>query len=161
MKQYSFRLRIGRGPLVIICIILLMIFVLGYRYFQEMKQLHLQVQTEAQLLSTQAIAKVLHERSDLFFYSSELDSEWIEKSSLNVFHLPSAIDLNGQNNDWNIADSFSHRYSEDSALYAQDSSYSQPLAFDLLLGERAETIYGFVKVEDSKLIFRDPIKYRR
>jgi len=161
MKQYSFRLRIGRGPLVIICIILLMIFVLGYRYFQEMKQLHLQVQTEAQLLSTQAIAKVLHERSDLFFYSSELDSEWIEKSSLNVFHLPSAIDLNGQNNDWNIADSFSHRYSEDSALYTQDSTYSQPLAFDLLLGERAETIYGFVKVEDSKLIFRDPIKYRR
>ena len=161
MKKYSFRFRIGRGPLVIICIILLMIFALGYRYFQEMKQLHLQVQTEAQLLSTQAIARVLHERSDLFFYSSELDSEWIEKSSLNVFHLPSAIDLNGQNNDWNIDGSFSHQYSENSALYAEDSDSSKPLAFDLLLGERSETIYGFINVEDSKLIYRDPLKYRR
>jgi signal transduction histidine kinase len=126
-----------------------------------MKQLHLQVQTEAQLLSTQAIARVLHERSDLFFYSSELDSEWIEKSSLNVFHLPSAIDLNGQNNDWNIDGSFSHQYSENSALYAADSDSSKPLAFDLLLGERSETIYGFINVEDSKLIYRDPLKYRR
>ena len=106
MKASSFRLRIGRGPLVIIGLFLIMIFTLGYRYFQEMKELHLQVQTEAQLLSTQAIAKVLHERSDLFFYSSELDSEWIEKSSLNVFHLRAPITLNGDKDDWEITDDF-------------------------------------------------------
>ncbi|MDP7561638.1 MAG: ATP-binding protein [Methylococcales bacterium] len=161
MNNTSFRLRIGRGPLVIITLFLIMIFTLGYRYFQEMKQLHLQVQTEAQLLSTQAIAKVLHERSDLFFYSSELDSEWIEKSSLNVFHLRAPITLNGYKGDWDITDNFFHRYSQDSALYAENSSFSQPLAFNLLLGERAESLYGFVAVEDSQLVFRDPLKYRR
>jgi signal transduction histidine kinase len=46
-------------------------------------------------------------------------------------------------------------------LYEEDSDSSKPLAFDLLLGERSETIYGFINVEDSKLIYRDPLKYRR
>lgn len=161
MKKTSFRLRIGRGPLVIISLFLIMTFILGYRYFQEMKQLHLQVQTEAQLLSAQAIAKVLHERSDLFFYSSELDSEWIEKSSLNVFHLRAPVTVNGHKDDWEITDNFLNRYSQDSALYDEESNYSQPFAFNLLLGERAESLYGFVVVEDSQLVFRDPLKYRR
>ena len=161
MKKTSFRLRIGRGPLVIISLFLIMTFILGYRYFQEMKQLHLQVQTEAQLLSAQAIAKVLHERSDLFFYSSELDSEWIEKSSLNVFHLRTPVPLNGYKDDWEITDNFLNRYSQNSTLYDEESNSSQSLAFNLLLGERAESLYGFVAVEDSQLVFRDPLKYRR
>ena len=161
MKKTSFRLRIGRGPLVIISLFLIMTFILGYRYFQEMKQLHLQVQTEAQLLSAQAIAKVLHERSDLFFYSSELDSEWIEKSSLNVFHLRTPVTLNGYKDDWEITDNFLNRYSQNSTLYDEESNSSQSLAFNLLLGERAESLYGFVAVEDSQLVFRDPLKYRR
>lgn len=161
MKKTSFRLRIGRGPLVIISLFLIMTFILGYRYFQEMKQLHLQVQTEAQLLSAQAIAKVLHERSDLFFYSSELDSEWIEKSSLNVFHLRTPVTLNGYKDDWEITDNFLNRYSQNSTLYDEESNSSQSLAFNLLLGERADSLYGFVAVEDSQLVFRDPLKYRR
>ncbi len=129
---------------------------LGNRYMDEMKEFLVQGQGDAQLLAAQAIATVLHNRSDLFNVSNEPSNSLIEESSLYVYPLDQRIVLDGYGSDWNLLLSQKREFGPESLIYDRTAGSVTPVAFGLLLGEYNKHIYGLVSVNDDSIVYRHP-----
>ena len=133
---------------------------LGNRYMDEMKEFLVQGQGDAQLLAAQAIATVLHNRSDLFNVSNVPSNSLIEASSLYVYPLDQRIVLDGYGSDWNLLLSQKREFGAESLVYDRTAGSVSPASFGLLLGEYNKHLYGLVSVTDSSLVYRHP-QYKR
>ena len=88
------------GHLIIISLLLLVIPWLGYQYLVEMKDFLLKGQEKAQLLATQAIATVLHDRNDLFDLAENIPTSLVEQGSVYAYPLDVPIQIDGYLGDW-------------------------------------------------------------
>jgi len=153
------RLGLG-GRLLLFSSVLLAIPWLGYRYIGEMKEFLLNGQQEAQLLAVRAVATVLHDRSDLFEPDAGPLKPSLEQNALYVYPLQTPIELDGYATDWEPLLARSKPYGEESALFKRHDRLSVSPFFSLLLGERDDTIYGLLRVQDRQLVYRHP-SYQR
>ncbi|MCK5263694.1 MAG: hypothetical protein KAJ92_08395, partial [Gammaproteobacteria bacterium] len=129
---------------------------LGNRYMDEMKEFLVQGQGDAQLLAAQAIATVLHNRSDLFNVSNVPSSSIIEASSLYVYPLDQRIVLDGYGSDWNLLLSQKRGFGAESLVYDRTAGSVSPATFGLLLGEYNKHLYGLISVNDASVVYRHP-----
>ncbi len=129
---------------------------LGNRYMDEMKEFLVQGQGDAQLLAAQAIATVLHNRSDLFNVSNVPSSSLIEASSLYVYPLDQRIVLDGYGSDWNLLLSQKREFGAESLVYDRTAGSVSPATFGLLLGEYNKHLYGLISVKDASVVYRHP-----
>ena len=129
---------------------------LGNRYMNEMKEFLVQGQGDAQLLAAQAIATVLHNRSDLFNVSNVPSSSIIEASSLYVYPLDQRIVLDGYGSDWNLLLSQKRGFGAESLVYDRTAGSVSPATFGLLLGEYNKHLYGLISVNDASVVYRHP-----
>ena len=153
------RLGLG-GRLLLFSSVLLAIPWLGYRYIGEMKEFLLNGQQEAQLLAVRAVATVLHDRSDLFEPAASPVQPSLEQNALYVYPLETSIELDGYATDWGGLLARSKPYGEESTLFKRRDQLPVSPFFSLLLGERADTIYGLLRVKDRQLVYRHP-RYQR
>jgi len=153
------RLGLG-GRLLLFSSVLLAIPWLGYRYIGEMKEFLLNGQQEAQLLAVRAVATVLHDRSDLFELTADPLKPSLEQNALYVYPLETSIELDGYATDWGPLLARSKPYGAESTLFKRHDRLPVSPFFTLLLGERAGTIYGFLRVKDERLVYRHP-RYQR
>ncbi|MEA2094608.1 MAG: ATP-binding protein [Pseudomonadota bacterium] len=152
-------LRLGT-QLLLFSSVLLALPWLGYRYLEEVKSFLLQGQEEAQLLAAQAMATVLHDRSDLFEPGDSPVDALLEESALYVYPLESPIQLDGYASDWGIPGARQKTYGAESRLHSGSGEPGAALSFGLVLGERGAYLYGFLRVDDQQLVYRHP-RYRR
>lgn len=129
---------------------------LGNRYMNEMKEFLVQGQGDAQLLAAQAIATVLHNRSDLFNVSNVPSDSLIEASSLYVYPLDQRIVLDGFGSDWNLLLSQKREFGAESLVYDRTAGSVPAATFGLLLGAYNKHLYGLVSVNDASLVYRHP-----
>ena len=129
---------------------------LGNRYMDEMKEFLVQGQGDAQLLAAQAIATVLHNRSDLFNVSNMPSNSLVEASSLYVYPLDQRIVLDGFGSDWNLLLSQKREFGAESLIYDRTAGSVSPATFGLLLGEYNKHLYGLISVNDASLVYRHP-----
>ena len=129
---------------------------LGNRYMNEMKEFLVQGQGDAQLLAAQAIATVLHNRSDLFNVSNLPSDSLIEASSLYVYPLDQRIVLDGFGSDWNLLLSQKREFGAESLVYDRTAGSVPAATFGLLLGAYNKHLYGLVSVNDASLVYRHP-----
>ncbi|MCW8831292.1 MAG: hypothetical protein OQK32_07215, partial [Gammaproteobacteria bacterium] len=129
---------------------------LGNRYMDEMSEFLVQGQGDAQLLAAQAIATVLHNRSDLFNVSNIPGDSLIESSSLYVYPLDQRIVLDGYGSDWNLLLSQKRRFGAESLVYDRTAGSVSPASFDLLLGEYNKQLYALLSISDPGLVYRHP-----
>ena len=149
------RLGLG-GRLLLFSSVLLAIPWLGYRYIGEMKEFLLDGQQEAQLLAVRAVATVLHDRSDLFDTAAGPLQPALEQNALYVYPLETSIELDGYATDWGHLPARSKAYGEDSTLFNRNGRLAVSPLFTLVLGERDDTIFGFLRVKDRQLVYRHP-----
>ncbi len=148
------------GRLLLFSTVLLAIPWLGYRYIGEMKEFLLDGQREAQLLAVGAVATVLHDRADLFEPADSPSEPVLEQNALYVYPLQTAIELDGYATDWGELLARSTPYGEKSTLFKRHAALPVSPYFTLVLGERADTLYGFLRVNDGRLVYRHP-SYQR
>ena len=149
-----------RGRLIIISLLLLVIPWLGYQYLVEMKDFLLKGQEKAQLLATQAIATVLHDRDDLFDLSENIPASIIEKGSVYAYPLDAPIQVDGYLTDWKDLLPHANHYAEESILSAVNANDTDLPRFSLLLGIQQRFLYGVIQVSDKHIVYRHP-GYRR
>ncbi len=152
------RLSIG-GRLLLFSSVLLAIPWLGYRYIEEMKQFLLQGQEDAQKLAARAVATVLHDRPEWFDLSGTADDHWLAQNALYAYPLTSSIQIDGYAGDWGHVLERSTRYGPESTVYTRTDELAASVAFDLVLGEHGEFLYGLVRVVDPQRVYRHP-RYR-
>ena len=149
-----------RGRLIIISLLLLVIPWLGYQYLVEMKDFLLKGQENAQLLATQAIATVLHDRNDLFDLSGNIPASIVEQGSVYAYPLEVPIQVDGYLTDWQDLLPHANYYAEESIISSGDASQTDLPKFSLLLGIQQRFLYGVIQVSDNKIVYRHP-GYRR
>ncbi len=152
------RFSIG-GRLLLFSSVLLAIPWLGYRYIEEMKEFLLRGQEEAQTLAVRAAATVLHDRPEWFDLTGSADDPWLGQNALYAFPIKSSIQIDGFAGDWGGVRGRSMRYGPESTVYARSGELAASVAFDLVMGERGDFIYGFVSVRDAQRVYRHP-RYR-
>jgi signal transduction histidine kinase len=133
---------------------------LGYRYIDQMKDFLLQGQEDAQLLSAQALATVLHGRSELFYPVDSPVDVAMETNALYVYPLDNLIEVDGYASDWDLLQQQAKIFDDESLIYERTDDAVQPVSFDLLLGEYRKYVYALVRVKDQHIVYRHP-KYRR
>lgn len=149
-----------RGRLIIISLLLLVIPWLGYQYLVEMKDFLLKGQEKAQLLATQAIATVLHDRNDLFDPAEDIPAPLVEQGSVYAYPLDAPIQVDGYLSDWEHLLPQANRYAEESIISVRNGNTTDLPEFSLLLGIHQRYLYGVIQVSDHTLIYRHP-GYRR
>ncbi len=150
----------GARVLVFSSLFLFALLWLGFRYIDQMKDFLLQGQEDAQLLSAQALATVLHGRTELFYpLQQPLDSA-IEESALYVYRLDSPIEIDAYSGDWGGLKQQAKRFDDDSLIYVRRDDSAPSVSFSLLLGEYGKYIYALVQVSDPHIVYRHP-RYRR
>lgn len=129
---------------------------LAYRYMDEMKEFLVTGQGDAQLLAAQAIASVLHNRSDLFDVSTVPTSALVEENALYVYPLNAGIVIDGYGSDWEALLSQKKHFGRESLIYDRTAGSAAAISFDLLLGEYDTYLYGLISVKDSTVVYRHP-----
>ncbi len=129
---------------------------LGYRYIEEMKQFLLQGQEEAQTLAVRAVATVLHDRPEWFDVTESAGDTWLAQNALYAYPIDSSIQIDGYASDWGKVLERKKHYGPESTVYTRSGELAGSVAFDLVLGERGEFIYGFVRVTDAQRVYRHP-----
>ncbi|MEM6708133.1 MAG: ATP-binding protein [Pseudomonadota bacterium] len=147
--------RFGKGPrlgtkIMLLGLTLLVIPYFSYRQLVEMERLLIQGQSHAQLLTAEGISTLFNGREDLF---NNLPVSTSDYEALYAHSLQESIRLDGRVDDWGapLVDKF---------IGFRDSNGADEPAFELLLGERNEQLYLFVRVVDDRLVFRDPDRLR-
>jgi len=141
-----------RGPrlgtkLLLWGLVLIIVPWLSYRQLLGMEQLLIQGQSQAQLLTAEGISTLFNGRDDLF---SDLPVSIQDYESLYARPLQSPIRIDGRVSDWGqITDRFL-KFGVDAAGAVQDGG------FELVLGERAGQLYGFMQIRDDVRIYRNP-----
>ena len=148
------------GSLIVISLLLLVIPWLGYQYLAEMKEFLLKGQEKAQLLAAQAVATVLHDRSDLFDPSENIPTSIVEQGSVYAYPLEVSIHVDGYLSDWQNLLPHANHYAEESIMSAHNTDQTDLPKFSLLLGINQSFLYGVVQVSDHNIVYRHP-RYRR
>lgn len=128
---------------------------LGYEYLQDLRNFLLKGQEHAQLLSAQGIASFLKDRDDLFA-TPESQAKLDEQDTLFVFPLNYFIQVDGYKSDWGEIIGYSQHYGADYLIEGEGHYNPQSFAFDLVLGQRSDRIYGYLQVLDDNLAYREP-----
>ena len=149
-----------RGHLIVISLLLLLIPSLGYQYLVEMKDFLLKGQEKAQLLATQAIATVLHDRSDLFDLAENIPTSLVEQGSVYAYPLDVPIQIDGYLDDWKDLLSHANHYAKESIISLRKENVADLPNFSLLLGVQQDYLYGVIQVSDKTIVYRHP-GYRR
>lgn len=155
-KKTGRRLSLGMQIIAFSSLFLLALPWLGYRYMDEMKEFLVKGQGDAQLLAAQAIASVLHNRSDLFDVSAVPSSALVEESSLYVYPLDAGIVVDGYGSDWESLLSQKKQFGPESLVYDRTAGAASPISFGLLLGEHNRYLYGLISVTDRTVVYRHP-----
>jgi signal transduction histidine kinase len=149
-----------RGHIIIISLLLLVIPWLGYQYLVEMKDFLLKGQEKAQLLATQAIATVLHDRNDLFDPTENIPASLVEQGSVYAYPLDVPIQIDGYLTDWEDLLPHANHYAKESIISVRSGEVTDLPEFSLLLGIQQHYLYGVIQVSDKHLVYRHP-GYRR
>lgn len=153
----------GRGPrlstkLMLLGLALLIVPWFSFRHLVQMESFLIQGQSQAQLLTAEGISTLLNGREDLF---NDLPLSLDGFEALYAHPLPGPIRIDGREGDWAaLADRWQvfGAGSEPRRITARDSSIDTlpDGAFHLLLGERGNQLYAFLRVRDKSLVWRNP-----
>ena len=155
-KKVRRRLSLGMQIIAFSSVFLLALPWLGVRYMDEMTEFLVKGQGDAQLLAAQAIASVLHNRSDLFNVADLPSNALVEESSLYVYPLDAGIVIDGYGSDWESLLSQQKQFGRESLIYDRTAGSATAISFGLLLGEHNQYLYGFISVSDSTVVYRHP-----
>lgn len=140
-----------RGPrlgtkLALMGLALLVVPWFSYLQLVEMERLLIQGQSQAQLLTAEGISTLFNGREDLF---NDLPVALEDFEPLYAQPLENTIRLDGSADDWGQTDDRDY-------LQFGSSSGDQDADFTLMLGERSDYLYAHMRVQDSRLVYRDP-----
>ena len=140
-----------RGPrlgtkLALMGLALLIVPWFSYRQLVEMERLLVQGQSQAQLLTAEGISTLFNGRDDLF---NDLPLNLEDFQPLYAQPLINVIRLDAQIDDWGDAN-------EQQYLTFGSLDGDQDSDFALLLGERADYLYVYMRIQDQSVIYRDP-----
>lgn len=146
----AFRLNF-RGPrlgtkLALMGLALLVVPWFSYLQLVEMERLLIQGQSQAQLLTAEGISTLFNGREDLF---NDLPVALEDFEPLYAQPLENTIRLDGSADDWGQTDDRNY-------LQFGTSSGDQDADFALMLGERSDYLYAHMRVQDNRLVYRDP-----
>lgn len=147
--------RFTKGPrlgtkIMLLGLTLLVIPYFSYRQLVEMERLLIQGQSHAQLLTAEGISTLFNGREDLF---NDLPVSSSDYEALYAHSLPQPVRLDGRADDWglSLADKF--------IRFAPSSGDPEP-SFELLLGERRGQLHLFIRIQDDRIVYRDPDRLR-
>ena len=140
-----------RGPrlgtkLALMGLALLVVPWFSYLQLVEMERLLIQGQSQAQLLTAEGISTLFNGREDLF---NDLPVALEDFEPLYAQPLENTIRLDGSADDWGQTDDRNY-------LQFGTSSRDQDADFALMLGERSDYLYAHMRVQDNRLVYRDP-----
>ncbi len=140
-----------RGPrlgtkLALMGLALLVVPWFSYLQLVEMERLLIQGQSQAQLLTAEGISTLFNGREDLF---NDLPVALEDFEPLYAQPLGNTIRLDGSADDWGQTDDRNY-------LQFGTSSGDQDSDFALMLGERSDYLYAHMRVQDNRLVYRDP-----
>ena len=140
-----------RGPrlgtkLTLMGLALLVLPWFSYLQLVEMERLLVQGQSQAQLLTAEGISTLFNGREDLF---NDLPVALEDFEPLYAQPLQNTVRLDGQNDDWGD-DAEADFLNFGSVAGTSDSDFS------LLLGERTDYLYVYLRIQDTSLTPRDP-----
>ena len=140
-----------RGPrlgtkLALMGLALLVVPWFSYLQLVEMERLLIQGQSQAQLLTAEGISTLFNGREDLF---NDLPVALEDFEPLYAQPLENTIRLDGSADDWDQTDDRNY-------LQFGTSSGDQDADFTLMLGERSDYLYAHMRVQDNRLVYRDP-----
>ena len=152
-----------RGPrlstkLMLLGLALLIIPWFSFRHLASMEMFLIQGQAQAQQLTAEGISTLLNGREDLF---DDLPLSLDGYQALYAHPLPNPVRIDGRDNDWSALHDRAQVFGTDTGTRRFDT---RPLAmqelpegaFQLLLGERGNQLYAFVRVRDESTVWRDP-----
>jgi two-component system, OmpR family, sensor histidine kinase ChvG len=150
-----------RSKLVLFSSFLLVLPWLGYQYILEMEQYLNRAQEQVVLSTAQALAIALGERTELFHSSLNAANSG---SSLYVYPVAHKLSVTDDTlADWREYQQYEQRYAEGSSSpnpaneltsFRTEGTEGDPLAFMLLLGESTNSIFMYVRVQDTFPVFR-------
>jgi signal transduction histidine kinase len=111
-----------------------------------MERLLIQGQSQAQLLTAEGISTLFNGREDLF---NDLPVALEDFEPLYAQPLENTIRLDASADDWGQTDDRNY-------LQFGTSSGNQDADFTLMLGERSDYLYAHMRVQDNRLVYRDP-----
>ena len=140
-----------RGPrlgtkLALMGLALLIVPWFSYRQLVEMERLLVQGQSQAQLLTAEGISTLFNGRDDLF---NDLPLNLDDFEPLYAQPLTNNIRLDAEIDDWGPSAQLQY-------LHFGSPDRNQDADFTLLLGERADYLYVYMRIQDPSLIYRDP-----
>jgi len=124
----------------------------SYRQLVAMEDLLIKGQLNTQLLTAEAISTVFNGRDELFS-NLPISSEYYE--ALYAYPVAANARLDGSVEDW--GEGF-----EDRLLQFGDDRQKRPQdgTFELVLGEKADQLWGFMRVTDDARLYRDATTLR-
>ena len=140
-----------RGPrlgtkLAVMGLALLVVPWFSYQQLVEMERLLVQGQSQAQLLTAEGISTLFNGRDDLF---NDLPLNLEDFEPLYAQPLTGNIRLDGQTEDWGASDQLQY-------LAFGSPEGTADADFELLLGERDDYLYVFMRIRDQSVVYRDP-----
>ena len=140
-----------RGPrlgtkLAVMGLALLVVPWFSYQQLVEMERLLVQGQSQAQLLTAEGISTLFNGRDDLF---NDLPLNLEDFEPLYAQPLTGNIRLDGQTEDWGSSDQLQY-------LAFGSPEGTADADFELLLGERDDYLYVFMRIRDQSVVYRDP-----
>jgi len=117
----------------------------SYLQLVEMERLLVQGQSQAQLLTAEGISTLFNGREDLF---NDLPVALEDFEPLYAQSLENTIRLDGDVEDWG--------QETDLEYLTFGSGNWQDSDFRLLLGERSDFLYVYMRISDDQLVYRDP-----
>ena len=144
-----------RGPrlrfkLMLLATALLIVPWLAYLQLVEMERLLIRGQQNAQLLIARGISTALDNRTDIF---DDLSVQFDEFEPLIVHPLKSPIRLDGRSEDWvPEVDSIAQEFPNTGTT----GSTREDGTFELALGQHAEQLHLYMRVQDPDQIYRGP-----
>jgi dedicated sortase system histidine kinase len=156
-QRYSISIR---AKLLVASLAFLLIPWLGYTYVKDMKSFLLQGQANALLLTSRAIATVLHEHDEFFSPFTGVEKYIGRDLDQFAYPAPNLIRLDGRVNDWGELLENAKRYTTDGQLHCTASHQPSSLSYRHLLAYHGPYIYALFIVDDDSLVSRDN-RYRR
>ena len=141
-----------RGPrlgtkLALLGLLLLGIPWFSYRQLVGMETLLIQGQSNAQLLTAEGISTLFNGRDDLF---DDLPISTKDFEPLNAHPVNANARIDGLLGDWgNGIEDRLRRFGSGRKKKSRDGT------FDLALGEKSDQLYGYLRVQDDKRVYRD------
>ncbi len=145
------KIRFGiRFKLLLLSLLILSIPYIGYQYLRELDR-HLRENLESSLTdAARAIAGPLHENYLLFPYVSSNPEH-----TLFIHQLDIPIQVDGYADDWENYTDWMEEYKPE-----VQSDGKNRTSFKAILGQKDQTVYIFIHVQDKKVIYHQPADER-